>query len=395
MRTRWAIKAAIFGITLAGLILTSASNLATPAAGFASDGTNSVTPDNLLPGDIVVLGTDDTFFDYLIPGKYTHTELYVGTVQPGEMIWDRDAHEWMPSGTHYLIHSTKSDNAGNGLGYSTWEHGVMEHADNVLVLRVLKPDGSTLTASERQQVVGWAKSKLAGGPDGYPVGPSYDINWLTKDANDPHFYCSELVWATYLNVLGLDLDAETSPLDVGVSPDDVWHSQYTSVIAGEVGSTTFQAPATIVKLTVFVDEVYYDDDYDPWPKGAGEEYIISRSGIGTSDDDGNLLAVEQGAPGNGKIGQVPDGYVSRSGSGAIDWNKYFYALVGWDQPMRIRVEAWEDDSDSGDDQYPTWQWWWQPSTWHGYAYNGWYWSGSRVDLGDCRYTVWFRIDAAY
>jgi hypothetical protein len=366
-----------------------------PVAAFASDGVNYVSTNNLLPGDIIVLGTDGTFFDYLIPGKYSHSELYCGVVQSGESIWDRDAHVWMAVGTPYVIHSTKSDNAGNGVGYSTWTEAVNNHADNILVLRVLKADGSTLTASERAAVVNSAKSRLSGGVDGNPIGPAYDINWLAQQEWGDSYYCSELCWAAYKSVLGLDLDSNTSPFGIGVSPDDLWNSQFTSVVAYETGSTTVNAPDDIVRLTVFVDEIYYDNDYDPWPLGSGEEYIKSISGLGNTDNDGNLLATQQGAPGCGKIGSTPDGYVSRNGAGAVDWNRYFYSLVLIDQNLRIRIEAWEVDDSSGDDQYPTWQWLWGYSTWSAYKDNGWYTSGSRVDLGDCRYTIQFTIVTVY
>jgi hypothetical protein len=367
-----------------------------PIAAFASDGVNYVSTANLLPGDIIVLGTSGTFFDYLIPGRYSHSELYCGVVQSGEQIWDRDFHTWMAVGTPYVIHSTKSDNAGNGVGYSKWTEAVNNHADNILVLRVLKANGATLTASERTAVVNSAKSRLAGGVDGYPIGPAYDINWLSQQEWGDSYYCSELCWAAYKSALGLDLDSNTSPFGIGVSPDDLWHSQFTSVVAGECGSSTFNAPADIVRVSVFVDEVYYDDDYDPWPKGAGEMYLISRSGLGKNDQDGNMLATEQGAPGCGKIGNTPDGYVSRDGAGAVDWNKYFYALCGWNQIMRIRVEAWEDDDvTDGDDQYPVWQWYWSPSTWNAKSMGVWYDGGYRVDLGACRYTIDYKIDIVY
>ena len=368
---------------------------------FASDGTNTLSTANLLPGDIVILGTDGTFFDYLIPGKYSHSELYCGTVKSGENIWDRDAHRWMPVGTHYLIHSTKSDNAGNGLGYSTWANGVLHHADNVVVLRVLKSNGGTLSSSQRAGVVNWAKSKLSGGTDGYPIGPKYDWGWLSQqigvDSMWPApkgYYCSEIIWAAYKAYLGIDLDSNTAPLNVGVSPDDLWHSQYTSVVAYEIGNTKKNAHYDIAKLTVFVDEVYYDTDYDPWPSGAGEMYLISRSGVGNSAD-GKMLATEQQYPGNGKIGNAPSHW-SRNGKGALDWNKYFYSLVGENMYLRIRVEAWEKDSwPNGDDKYPVWQWYWSYSTWSQYQDRGWYTGGYRVDKGDCRYTIKFRIDTVY
>jgi uncharacterized protein YycO len=373
-----------------------------PIEAFAGDGTNNLSPNNLLPGDIIILGTADTFFDFLIPGKYSHTELYCGTVKSGEKIWDRDHHEWMATGTHYVIHSTKGDVSGDGLGYSTWEEGVNNHADFVMVLRVLKANGGTLSSSQRNGIVNWAKGKLTGGTDGYPIGPQYDWGWLSKqigvDSMWPApngYYCCELIWAAYYDYMGIDLDAETSPFDIAVTNDDLWHSQYTSVIAYEFGSTTFNAPSDICRLSVFVDEIYYDDDYDPWPSGSGEEYMISRSGLGNRDNDNTMLATEQQAPGNGKIGQAP-GHWSRSGKGALNWNKYFYSLVPNNRYLRLRIEAWEKDGwPNADDQYPVFQKYWSYSTWKNYRGDGWISLGYRVDKGDCRYTIQYKIDTVY
>ncbi len=365
-----------------------------PVEAFANDGVNQVSYRGLLPGDIVILGTPGSFFDYLIPGDYSHTVIYCGLVQQGEQIWDRTNKVWMAPGTPYVIHSTKSDSQGNGFGYDRWDVAVNAHAEDALVLRVLKGNGVPLTSSDRAAVINFLKSQLSGGTDGYPVGPAYDWGWTSKQvfASETNplsgvkgYYCSEAAWAAYTYVLGIDLDAETSTLGLGVSPDDLWHSQYTSVIAGEVGSTTWSAASGLYKLTVFIDEIYYDNDYDPWPKGAGEEYIKTFVGDG-------IFPTAQGFPGSGKIGETPDGYWSRSGSGALDWNKYTYSVVNYWRSVKVRVEAWEEDSIDSDDQYPVFQWYWSASTWHQYVGNGWYWSGYRVDLGDCRYTIYFRID---
>jgi hypothetical protein len=383
-----------------GLVVCNFSLQMSPSASFASDGVNSVVTDGLLPGDVVLLGSPGTFFDYLIPGTYSHTEIYCGKVQEGEQIWDRDAHAWMAVGQDYVIHSTKSDSAGNGLGYSTWEVGINEHAENILVLRINKADGSSLTSTERASIVTFLKSQLANGVDGYPVGPEYDWAWIgqqelaTDEGAFPAYingyYCSEAAWGAYKHVLGIDLDSDTSPLGVGVSPDDLWHSQYSSVVAGEIGDATWSAAAGIYKISVLLSEVYYDDDYDPWPSGAGEMYVKSFCGDGT-------LPTEQGYPGDGKIGHYSDtspSTVNRDGSGAVAWNKYFYGYINYGRDAKVRLEAWEEDpSPNGDDQYPVWQWYWAPGSWHGYINNGWYYSGSRVDLGDCRYTVYFRIDS--
>jgi hypothetical protein len=133
---------------------TSEEVILEPVASFAGDGTNTVSTANLLPGDIIVLGTSGTFFDYLIPGTYSHSELYCGVVQSGESIWDRDHHVWMAVGTPYVIHSTKSDNAGNGVGYSTFADAVNAHADNILVLEFLKQmDQFLLLQNELQLLI--------------------------------------------------------------------------------------------------------------------------------------------------------------------------------------------------------------------------------------------------
>ncbi|MFW9932082.1 MAG: hypothetical protein ACFFDR_05435, partial [Candidatus Thorarchaeota archaeon] len=101
-----------------------------PAAAFASDGVNQVSYSGCLPGDIIILGTPGSFFDYLIPGDYSHTVIYCGLVQQGEQIWDRTNKVWMSVGTPYCIHSTKSDVQGNGLGYDTWYTAVNAHAED-------------------------------------------------------------------------------------------------------------------------------------------------------------------------------------------------------------------------------------------------------------------------
>jgi hypothetical protein len=194
-----------------------------------------------------------------------------------------------------------------------------------------------------------------------------------------------LVWASYLATLGIDLDSNTSPFGVGVSPDDLWHSQYTSVIAAECADTTFDASAAVMQVSVLVDHIYYTDDYDPWPKGAGEMYLISRTGLGITDNDGNFLATEEGYPGSGKIGDTPDGTWALDEFGPLYWNTYFNALIPVDRDLRICIEAWEEDDDSADDQYPICQWYYPYATWQNYIDQGWY--TSDTNQGDCIYTI--------
>jgi hypothetical protein len=244
----------IFAIAIVGLISLSAVAAVTPAStankdvsndiaaswwwwGGNDDTTNDLNWQYLEPGDFVILGTEGSFFDYLIPGDYSHAVMYCGTVQPGEQIWDRDNHEWMAVGTPYVIHSTKSDNAGNGLGYSTWEEAVNNHAE---FARSLEVDG--VSTAEKQECVDFLKGELDD-PTGQDVGPKYDWGWLYKqwDADTMNYmswvrgyYCSEAVWAAYWHCHGIQLDPDgfgwSWSTTWGVSPDDLMDDGDSSTI---------------------------------------------------------------------------------------------------------------------------------------------------------------------
>ncbi|TFG06899.1 MAG: hypothetical protein EU539_06450, partial [Promethearchaeota archaeon] len=175
------------------------------AVAFASSGSNTMSPNNLLPGDIVLLGTDDTFFDFLIPGKWSHTVI-IGGVAGYHEIWATEEGTWVPQGETWVVHSTKDDD-GDGLRTSRYNTVVNDHAGNVVAIRVLKPGGGTLSSSERSAIVNFATSKIG-------TDEGYDWNWLGKqvgvDTADPEiapdgYYCSELAWAAYKSVIGIEL----------------------------------------------------------------------------------------------------------------------------------------------------------------------------------------------
>ncbi|TFF97061.1 MAG: hypothetical protein EU547_05350 [Promethearchaeota archaeon] len=231
----------ILAIGIVGLISLSAVAAITPATtssddigsswwwGGDDDTTNNLPYSNLEPGDWVILGTSGTFFDFIIPGDYGHSVMFCGYVQSGQYIWDRDAHEWMAAGTPYVIHSTKSSEAGNGLGYSKFTTAVNDHAEFARSLEV-----SYLASWQKDDAVYFLKNELDGGWDGYPVGPKYDWGWTCKqvDADEPNglsgvrgYYCSEAVWAAYKGTYGIDLDPDGDSWSwstaYGVSPDDL------------------------------------------------------------------------------------------------------------------------------------------------------------------------------
>lgn len=374
-----------------------------PQESFASSGTNDMSSANLLPGDVILIGTDNSMFDYLIPGKWSHTVIFGGWAGYHE-IWDTEAGTWVPQGQPWVVHSTKDD-TDSGLRTSSFTNVVNDHAGNVVAMRILKPGGALLSSSERNAIVSFATSKI--GQD-----EGYDWNWLGKqvgiDTADPEiapdgYYCSELAWAAYKSVIGIDLDGDFSPFDIGVSPEDLYWSPYAQVIALEMnsdpngdsvpeGAYAVDASNDLYKMTVYVDEVYYDDDYDPWPKGDGEMYL--KLWIGEAYFPSCAAAGDKNDNHLDEINKAGDD-TEKSGTGAVDWNAYHYALFSYNSYAKVRVQAMEEDYPDGDDGYPVFQWWWSPSQWHGYINNGWYWSGSRYDMGDCRYTIWFRIDAVY
>ncbi len=347
---------------------------------FANDGMNSLNYNGLVPGDIIVLGTAGTFFDYLIPGEFSHTEIFCGFVQSGQYIWDRDNHEWMAASTPYVIHSTKSDNAGNGLGYSTWLTGVNEHADTAVALRV-----SGVNNAQRQQAVDWCKSKLAGGTDGNPVGPNYDWGWTSKQIDCTNrlsgvdgWYCSELAWAAYKDLFGIDLDPDGNSWSwttaYGISPSDLYEDSNTYVI-----TTSDWSAEDCYYVEINLVGVYYETDSDPWPKGAGEMYMKWYVGDGWG--------------GSGYVTKSFHGITKRNGRGYIYWKKTMASvLIPKTHPLKINVQAWEDDSwPDRDDQFPAFNYW--SDSMLDFVNTGWWW-WYYLDVGSCRYCIEFSISTS-
>ncbi len=342
---------------------------------FNSDGTNNLNFNGLYPGDIILLGTDGTFFDYLIPGEFSHTVIFSGFVEEGELIWDRDNHEWMPVGTPYVVHSTKSDNAGNGLGYSRWSVAVNEHAESALALRV---DG--LSVSQLQGAVDWIKSFAGDGTN--PEAYKYDWGWTTKQIYGTSsvsgingWYCSELAWAAYKYLYGIDLDPDGDSWSwttaYGVSPSDLYEDSDSFVV--DIDSWD---PSDCYYVKINLVGIYYEDDYDPWPSGAGEMYVKWFLGDGYG--------------GSGYVIEDFHGIEKRDGPGYVYWEVTMaYVMIPKGHPLKIRVEAWEEDGWlNGDDQYPVFNWW--EDSMLDYVDDGWYW-WNYWDAGDCRYCIEFSI----
>jgi hypothetical protein len=339
--------------------------------------------------------------------------------------------EWMDVGTHYVIEATKGTtpygDLENGLGYSTWEYGFNYRAQDAMALRVVDDDGTILTEAELQSVVDWAKSRLTGGVDGYPIGPTYDQNWLgQKEVYGSKYHCSELIWAAYQAALGIELDADMSPFNINVAPDDLWLSQYTSVLACEIGDGTdgsiewYNAADTISAVYLEVPWIYYYDDYDGFGQGVGEMYLETYVGqYWEFDGYGEVLGdhgpgyLATGTAADEDLDQAVIGWqaeygffaqldAAKIGSGEYwlrDWDYYndyplikTTALINNDCTLRLQVRAKENDP-FGQDYYPAWVDTQSPSEWNDRIGEGEY--GVNSNNGDCYYHIHYSISAAY
>jgi cell wall-associated NlpC family hydrolase len=183
-------------------------------------------PKLLTPGDWVLIRRHKKS---IVPGDFDHCFMYCGKVQKNEQIWDRDQKEWMPPGTHYVIHSTIK--SGNGLGYSSWDT-IMGETKVALPL-----EAKNLSKTEKKECIDFLKHKLTGGADGKPVGPKYDIQWFSKQEDAQKFkgyYCSEAIWAAYKECHDIDLDPRGFNWSwiraKGVAPEDLFESKNSTPI---------------------------------------------------------------------------------------------------------------------------------------------------------------------
>ena len=153
-------------------------------------------PTNVIPGDIVIGHSPNS--DKYIPGYWTHTGIIA--------YYDSYYGEWVV--------------------IEAWESGIrmvllsdfMRRYDTVAVLRVATSD------YVRQNAVYFAYDQL---------GKPYDWGWWTKQVYGDSYYCSELVWASYIAAGGPDIDANPGwswPYLNGVAPQEVYDDGDTYVV---------------------------------------------------------------------------------------------------------------------------------------------------------------------
>lgn len=224
-----------------GILILENKNLQRPNT--QSEGINDLSYIGLLPGDIVLIANPNKSYDELVPGLYSHVFVYCGRVLEGQAVWDRDNAKWMDPGTPYVIHSSAHNKSHLGLGYSSWKSKVNQYGTLVKSIRI-----THVNQIQRIQALNWMIGRLTGGKHGYPVGPTYDWGWSHKQISGRNpvsqidgYYCSEIVWAAYEYLYGIDLDPDGNDWDLttykGVSPTELLESRYSSELPMYFGYT--------------------------------------------------------------------------------------------------------------------------------------------------------------
>ncbi|NJD99000.1 hypothetical protein E3E26_04260 [Thermococcus sp. LS1] len=173
--------------------------LATPVTATSSTEEDSYYhpyPTGLIAGDIVIGHNPTT--DLVIPGYWTHTGMIA--------YYDTSIGEWI------VIEATF-----DGVILTPLSEFLSRY-DTVAVLRVNTNDYVRLNA------VYFAY---------YQLGKPYDYAWYTKQVYGDSYYCSELVWASYIAAGGPDIDANPGwswTYAYGVAPQEVYDDSDTYVI---------------------------------------------------------------------------------------------------------------------------------------------------------------------
>lgn len=152
--------------------------------------------DILIPGDILLGRCKLSLVPSLNPLEgWTHVALYVG-----------DGKIMVASNPVAGVVKTN---------LSSWDYPKMTW---VSYLRVVSADDEV-----RQKAADFAVEKR---------GQPYDSNWFSQQADGDSWYCSEFIWAAYLQASGGRIDLAHGPDIFGVSPDDIYRYEDTVVIGG-------------------------------------------------------------------------------------------------------------------------------------------------------------------
>lgn len=164
--------------------------------------------DYLQPGDIILGRCRLSLVPSLDPARgWTHAAIYVG-----------DGFIVVASNPFQGVVKARA---------RSWEYPRMTW---VTCLRV-----TSATVEERSKAAEFAEGE---------VGKPYDLNWFAAQEEGPSWYCSELVWAAYMQATGGRVNLEPGLGALGVSPDDLYNHEHTVVIGGHYESK----PDTVLSL---------------------------------------------------------------------------------------------------------------------------------------------------
>ncbi|WP_297127587.1 YiiX/YebB-like N1pC/P60 family cysteine hydrolase [Thermococcus sp.] len=159
---------------------------------------NHPYPTDVIPGDIII--GHNPVSDLYIPGYWTHTGLVA--------YYDDSLGEWM------IIEAWDDPSAVRIVTMSDF----LKRYDEVAILRVKTTD------DVRQKAIAFAMQQL---------GKPYDWLWFFKEVYGDSYYCSELVWASYIAAGGPDVDANpgfTWTYFWGVAPQEIYDDDDTYVV---------------------------------------------------------------------------------------------------------------------------------------------------------------------
>lgn len=147
----------------------------------------------LIPGDILLGSIDDS----LVPGRWSHVGIYAGDGCIAEA-------------------ANEDENVGIRSDIA-WQYPDMSW---VKYLRVVSADDGM-----RHRAVAFALAQAH-------AGCAYDKNLLSKQVDGGSWYCSELVWASYMKASGGAVDLQQSPDWFGVYPWEIETDDDVAVVGG-------------------------------------------------------------------------------------------------------------------------------------------------------------------
>ena len=183
-------------IILAMLVIFTMVGSPVSASSLGSSSYYHPYPTGVIPGDIVI--GHNPISGLIIPGYWTHTGMIA--------YYDYSVGEWI------VVEATF-----DGVVLHTLSEFLARY-DTVAVLRVNTND------YVRQNAVQFALAQL---------GKPYDYAWYTKQVYGGSYYCSELVWASYIAAGGPDIDANPGwswTYAYGVAPQEIYDDDDTYVI---------------------------------------------------------------------------------------------------------------------------------------------------------------------